>query len=57
MVSYTIVLSLLVFSFTATLLRILWRYRRCIINLDTSPLLVLAVVEGQPPATLILWCT
>lgn len=38
------------------LLGIVGRNRRGVINLDATPLLVFAVVEGQLPATLILWC-
>lgn len=56
MASYTIALALVAFS-AFFLLGIVWRNGRCVIDLDTTPLLVLAVMEGQLPTTLILWCT
>lgn len=38
------------------LLSIFRRYRRCIVDLNTTPLLFLAVMEWQSPATFIFWC-
>lgn len=38
------------------LLGIVRSNRWCVVDLDAAPLLVLAVVEGQLPATLVLWC-
>lgn len=38
----------------SNLFRILWRNRRGIVDLDATPLLLLAIMERQLPATLLL---